>query len=153
MPPGEDSGFRLLPMGVYSLDARIQLVQRAQRSLDLRYYVLDNDATGRLLLRDLKEAALRGVRVRLLVDDLYRPAASSCCWRLSATPNIEVRLFNPFCCGREQLLGRFTASLLDISRLDHRMHNKLFIADGVMAMPGGATLRTTTSRSTRCRIS
>jgi len=139
-PPGEDSGFRLLPMGVYSLDARIQLVQRAQRSLDLQYYVFDNDATGRLLLRDLKKAALRGVRVRLLVDDLYTAGSQQLLLALSATPNIEVRLFNPFCCAREQLLGRFTASLFDISRLDHRMHNKLFIADGVMAIAGGRNI-------------
>lgn len=136
-PPGEESGFRLLPLGVYSLDARIQLAQRARHSLDLQYYVFDNDRTGRLLMRQLKEAALRGVRVRLLVDDLYTSKSQQLLLALSATQNIEVRLFNPFCCARQQLLGRFAASLFDIPRLDHRMHNKLFIADGVMAIAGG----------------
>ena len=140
MPPGEDSGFRLLPLGVYSLDARLQLARRAQHSLDLQYYVLENDATGRMLLRYLKEAALRGVRVRLLVDDLYTAGSQQLLLALSATPNIEIRLFNPFCCARQQLLGRFTASLFAIPRLNHRMHNKLFIADGVMAIAGGRNI-------------
>ena len=139
-PPGEDSGFRLLPLGVYSLDARLQLARRAQHSLDLQYYVFENDATGRLLLRYLKEAALRGVRVRLLVDDLYTSGSQQLLLALAATPNIEVRLFNPFCCARQQMLGRFTASLLAIPRLNHRMHNKLFIADGVMAIAGGRNI-------------
>ena len=58
-PPGEHSGIRLMPLGVYSLDARIQLAQRAQRSLVVQYYQLENDATGRLLLRSLREAAQR----------------------------------------------------------------------------------------------
>jgi putative cardiolipin synthase len=140
MPPGEDSGFRLLPLGVYSLEARVQLARRAQRSLDLQYYVFENDATGRLLLRYLKEAALRGVRVRLLVDDLYTADSQQLLLALSATPNIEVRLFNPFCCARQQLLGRFTASLFALPRLNHRMHNKLFIADGAMAIAGGRNI-------------
>ncbi|MEJ8849594.1 phospholipase D family protein [Variovorax rhizosphaerae] len=139
-PPGEHSGFRLMPLGVYSLDARIQLARRAQRSLDLQYYVLENDGAGGLLLRSLKEAALRGVRVRLLIDDLYTAHTDQLLLALSTTPNIEVRLFNPFCCARGSLAGRFAASASDIPRLNHRMHNKLFIADGVMAVAGGRNI-------------
>jgi putative cardiolipin synthase len=76
-PPGAElSGFRLLPLGAYALDARLQLAQRARISLDVQYYVIENDATGRLLLRTLREAAARGVRVRLLVDDPTWPARS-----------------------------------------------------------------------------
>ena len=139
-PPGEHSGFRLMPLGVYSLDARIELARRAQRSLDVQYYVIENDGAGGLLLRTLKEAALRGVRVRLLVDDLYTARTDQLLLALAATPNIEVRLFNPFCCARDQLAGRFIASAFDIYRLNHRMHNKLFIADGVMAVAGGRNI-------------
>ncbi|MEJ8821474.1 phospholipase D family protein [Variovorax humicola] len=139
-PPGEHSGFRLMPLGVFSLDARIQLARRAQHSLDLQYYVLENDGAGGLLLRSLKEAALRGVRVRLLVDDLYTEYTDQLLLALSTTPNIEVRLFNPFCCARGGLAGRFAASAFDIPRLNHRMHNKLFIADGVMAVLGGRNI-------------
>ncbi|MDM0066616.1 phospholipase D-like domain-containing protein [Variovorax sp. J31P207] len=139
-PPGEHSGFRLMPLGVYSLDARIQLAQRAQRSLVLQYYQLENDEVGRLLLRTVREAALRGVQVRILVDDLYTANSQQLLLALSRTPNISVRLFNPFCCGRDGFLSRFAASPLDVTRLNHRMHNKLFIADGVMAIVGGRNI-------------
>ncbi|MGJ7543585.1 phospholipase D family protein [Variovorax sp. LT1R16] len=139
-PPGEHSGFRLMPLGVYSLDARIELARRAQRTIDVQYYVLANDGAGGLLLRTLKEAALRGVRVRLLVDDLYTVDTDQMLLALTATPNVEVRLFNPFCCARGSLAGRFAASAFDVLRLNHRMHNKLFIADGVMAVAGGRNI-------------
>ena len=139
-PPGESSGFRLMPLGVYSLDARIELAKRAQRTLDVQYYVIANDGAGRLLLRSLKEAAQRGVRVRLLVDDLYTATTDRLLMALAATPNIEVRLFNPFCCARENLPSRVIASAFDLRRLNHRMHNKLFIADGVMAVAGGRNI-------------
>ncbi|MGJ7491327.1 phospholipase D family protein [Variovorax sp. ZT4R33] len=139
-PPDEHSGFRLMPLGVYSLDARIELARRAQHSLDVQYYVLANDGAGGLLLRTLKEAAQRGVRVRLLVDDLYTASTDQLLLALTATANVEVRLFNPFCCARGSLAGRFAASALDIHRLNHRMHNKLFIADGVMSVVGGRNI-------------
>ena len=139
-PPGEHSGFRLMPLGVYSLDARIQLAQRAQRSLVVQYYQLENDAVGRLLLRTLREAAQRGVKVRVLVDDLYTVKSQQLLLALSETKNVEVRLYNPFCCGRGGLITRFAASPFEIGRLNHRMHNKLFIADGAMAVVGGRNI-------------
>jgi putative cardiolipin synthase len=139
-PPGEHSGFRLMPLGVYSLDARIELAARAKRSLDLQYYLIADDGAGRLLMRSLKAAALRGVRVRLLVDDLYTASTDQMLLALQDTPNIEVRLFNPFCCARGHLASRFVASGFDLPRLNHRMHNKLFIADGVMAVAGGRNI-------------
>ncbi|MEP6826260.1 MAG: phospholipase D-like domain-containing protein, partial [Ramlibacter sp.] len=139
-PPGEHSGFRLMPLGVYSLDARLQLAQRARHSLVVQYYQLENDATGRLLLRALREAAMRGVQVRLLVDDLYTTKSQQLLLALAATPNVKVRLFNPFCCGRGGFLSRFVASPHEVGRLNHRMHNKLFIADGAMAIVGGRNI-------------
>ena len=139
-PPGEHSGFRLMPLGVYSLDARVQLAQRAQRSLVVQYYQFENDATGRLLMRALREAGARGVQVRLLVDDLYTAKSQQLLLALSQTPNVDVRLFNPFCCGRNGFLSRFAASPHEIGRLNHRMHNKLFIADGAMAVVGGRNI-------------
>jgi len=134
------TGFRLLPDGFYSLDARIQLARRARYSLDLQYYLIQNDRTGRLLMRELRDAALRGVRVRLLVDDLYTSGNDALFSGLAAFRNAEVRLFNPFCCGRQSVIGKYAASLLDIRRLNHRMHNKLFIADGAAAIMGGRNI-------------
>ncbi|CAN5502764.1 cardiolipin synthase ClsC [soil metagenome] len=139
-PPGEHSGFRLMPLGVYSLDARVQLAHRAEHSLVVQYYQLENDSTGRLLLRALREAAGRGVKVRILVDDLYTQHSQELLLALGNTPNVQVRLFNPFCCGRDGFLSRFLASPSEIVRLNHRMHNKLFIADGVMAVVGGRNI-------------
>ena len=140
-PAEEQSGVRLLPLGAFSLDTRIQLAQRASSSLDVQYYQLENDRTGRLLMTTLRDAALRGVRVRLLVDDLYTTHTDELLHGLSAFPNFEVHVFNPFCCARSSgVAGRYTASLFDFGRLNHRMHNKLFIADGVMAVAGGRNI-------------
>ncbi len=129
-----------MPNGFYSLDARIELARRAQHSLDLQYYHIHNDKTGRLMLRSVRDAALRGVRVRLLVDDLYTIGGDELFIGLAAFPNVEVRLFNPFCCGRGSLLGKYTASLADFGRLNRRMHNKLFVADSAIAVAGGRNI-------------
>jgi putative cardiolipin synthase len=139
-PSAELSGFRLMPLGSYSLDARVALAERATQSLDVQYYLIANDKTGRLLLRSLRDAAKRGVRVRLIVDDLYTTGGDPLFIGLAAFPNVEVRLFNPFCCGRDSLLNKYVASLADFGRLNHRMHNKLFIADGAIAVAGGRNI-------------
>jgi putative cardiolipin synthase len=140
IPSPELSGFRLMPIGVYALDTRVQLAQRARDSLDVQYYQFNNDDTGRMVMRNLRDAATRGVRVRLLVDDLYTTGGDPLFIGLAAFPNVQVRLFNPFCCGRESLLGKYTTSLADFGRLNHRMHNKLFIADGAMVVAGGRNI-------------
>jgi putative cardiolipin synthase len=134
------TGFRLLPDGFYSLDARIQLVRRARDSLDVQYYLIQDDRSGRLLMRDLRDAALRGVRVRLLVDDLYTAGGDPMFRGLAAFPHVEVRLFNPFCCARQNVVSRYVASIGDFRRLNHRMHNKLLVADGVLAVMGGRNI-------------
>lgn len=139
-PAPDLSGFRLMPLAAYSLDARIELTRRAERSLDIQYYLIQNDRTGRLLLRNVRDAAKRGVRVRLVVDDLYTFGADDMFVGLSAFPNVEVRLFNPFCCARAGLWSKYAASMFDFSRLNHRMHNKLFIADSSMVVAGGRNI-------------
>jgi cardiolipin synthase C len=139
-PGPELTGFRLMPLGVYSLDARIQLARRARYSLDLQYYLIQNDRTGRLLMRSLRDAALRGVRVCLLVDDLYTVGGDPMFRGLAAFPNVEVRLFNPFCCARQSIASKYAASFGECGRLNHRMHNKLFIADGTMVVAGGRNI-------------
>ena len=140
MPNPTLTGFRLMPLGAYSLDARIELIRRAQSSLDVQYYLVGNDRTGRLFMRNLRDAAMRGVRVRLLVDDINTVGADPLFTGLAAFPNVEVRLFNPFCCARQSLFTRFAASLTDFQRLNRRMHNKLFIADGAFVVMGGRNI-------------
>jgi putative cardiolipin synthase len=134
------TGFRLLPLGPYSLEARIELARRAHDSIDAQYYLVANDRTGRFFMRALRDAALRGVRVRLLVDDLNTSGGDAMFRGLAAFPNVEVRLFNPFCCARDTLTGKYVASLGDFTRLNHRMHNKLFVVDGSLAVMGGRNI-------------
>jgi cardiolipin synthase C len=136
----EQSGFRLLPTGQYALQARLELARRAQHTLDVQYYQIHNDRTGRYLLRTLRDAANRGVRVRLIMDDLYTSGMDPLLLGLDAHPNVQVRLFNPFPAGRGSFLMRFAANIHDFSRIHRRMHNKLFIADGVMAVAGGRNI-------------
>ncbi len=141
MPAEEHSGFRLLPLGPFSFDTRIQLAQMAQVSLDVQYYHLEGDLAGRTLLRALRDAAVRGVRVRLLIDDLYTGGHDELLLAFAAHPNVQLRVFNPFCCARGAgQAGRFLASLNDFGRLNHRMHNKMFIADGAAAVIGGRNI-------------
>jgi phosphatidylserine/phosphatidylglycerophosphate/cardiolipin synthase-like enzyme len=139
-PDPDLSGFRLMPSGDFALSTRLELVRRAQRTVDVQYYQIDNDETGRFMLRTLRDAALRGVRVRLLMDDLYTSGADDLLIALAATPNLELRLFNPFPAGRGSMLGRFAFSLFDFTRVNRRMHNKLFIVDGAMAVAGGRNI-------------
>ena len=102
--------------------------------------MIANDATGREFLRELQAAAARGVRVRILVDDLYATGQDELFAGLAAHDNVEVRLFNPLPVRGGGFAQRIVFSLHQISRINHRMHNKLFIADGSFAVTGGRNI-------------
>ncbi|MBI3367901.1 MAG: phospholipase D family protein [Burkholderiales bacterium] len=138
-PAGETapSGFRLLPTGESAFNARAALMRKAERTLDLQYYHIHRDGAGRALLRELRDAAQRGVRVRLLVDDFYVGEIDDLLVGLAATRNVEVRLFNPLPLRFGPPLARLLLSPGDFERYNHRMHNKLFIADNAVAVYGG----------------
>lgn len=140
LPADGRSGFRLMPVASVAFATRIQMAQQARYTLDLQYYVLQHDDTGLALLKALRDAARRGVRVRILVDDLYTVGQDATWSNLAALPNIEVRLFNPFPAARSSFLLRFVATAADFSRVNHRMHNKLFIADNAAAVFGGRNI-------------
>src|SRR5450755_3690747 len=138
--PPNLSGIRLLTSGEEAFDSWIALADRAERTLDIQYYIIHQDESPRVLLRHVRAAADRGVRVRLLVDDLNTSGEDRHFLRLGADPNIEVRLFNPFAGGRLALWTRFLFALHDIPRINHRMHNKLFVADNALAITGGRNI-------------
>lgn len=140
VPTQNDSGFRPLPMSPWSMDARLTLIEKAQTSIDIQYYLLQNDVTGHKLTRAVRDAALRGVRVRLLVDDMYTADSDEMLLALAAYPNVEIRLFNPFFFGRASVATRWIFALGDFSRVNHRMHNKLLIVDGAFAVAGGRNI-------------
>ena len=132
----DESGFALIPKGHPAFTDRIAMTALAERSLDLQYYIWEADTTGRILALRLAEAADRGARVRILVDDNNIEGRDSPIAALDAHPNIEIRIFNPFAHRGSRLFGYLTY----FSRLNHRMHNKVIIADNALAIVGGRNI-------------
>lgn len=134
------SGFRLLTFSTNALMSRVALADHAKHSIDLQYYIFKNDATGRLVAQRLLAAADRGVRIRLLLDDINVGEQIDMLDALDAHPNIQVRLFNPFPTKAPSMVGKAAEFLLDAGRLNHRMHNKSFIVDNAVAIVGGRNI-------------
>src|ERR1700688_3797109 len=134
------SGVRLLTSGEEALAGLIALADHAERTLDIQYYIIHQDDSARILLHHVRLAADRGVRVRVLVDDLNTAGEDRRFMHLSEHANVEVRVFNPFPGGRFAKWTRFVASATDIRRINHRMHNKLFVADNALAITGGRNI-------------
>jgi cardiolipin synthase C len=134
------SGIRLLSSGAEAFASLVTLADHAERTLDIQYYIIHQDDSTRTLLHHVRLAADRGVRVRVLVDDLNTAGEDRRFMHLSTHANVEVRVFNPFTAGRFSTLTRFIASATDIRRINHRMHNKLFVADDALAITGGRNI-------------
>lgn len=130
--PGR-SGFHLLSNGIEALAARLLLASRAERSIDVQYYLLHADLTGYVFVAQLLKAADRGVRVRLLLDDITTKGHDPGIAALDSHPNIEVRIFNPFARG----VGRWWSAVTDFGRVNHRMHNKSMTFDNQATIVGG----------------
>ena len=137
------SGFRLLDRNSEALKWRLVLIDHASHSLDIQYYVWFGDAAGQLLLARVIAAADRGVKVRILFDDLntmlirmtspeLRDAMLA---RIDRHPNVEVRVFNAW--RARDWFGRAAEGAADFERLNRRMHNKQMIVDNRVAIIGG----------------
>nr|WP_260858784.1 phospholipase D family protein [Paraburkholderia sp. BCC1885] len=137
--PGE-SGFRVLSDGTEALQMRIALARAATKTLDMQYYIANEDTTGKLLLGAALYAADHGVRVRMLVDDLNFKDIDDVMAGLNSHPNIEVRVFNPFGSTHRSVFERTTNLLTRIDQFTRRMHNKAMIADNQLAIVGGRNL-------------
>ena len=133
----DPSAFRLLPMGESAFAARVALAERAVRSIDAQYYHVHGDEAGKVFLRSLRDAARRGVRVRLLVDDFYAGDIEDLLVGLAAHPGVQLYLFNPLPARGGTPLARLLRSSHEFERVNHRMHNKLFVADNAVAIYGG----------------
>lgn len=134
------SGFSLLSGPQEAYGSRLALVQSAQKTLDLQYYAIHADASSAHLLRSVVNAARRGVRVRILLDDFHSTGRNALVMRMAFEPNIEMRMFNPVAGPRASFLGRMWGAVSDFSRVQQRMHNKLFLADNMMGVTGGRNL-------------
>lgn len=139
-PQAPASGFLLLSGPEDAYGSRLALAEQAQKTLDLQYYAIHSDATTARLLESVVAAARRGVRVRVLLDDFHSTGRDAQVMRLAFEPNIEMRMFNPVAGPRASKLGRIVSAVLDFSRAQQRMHNKLFLADNVMGVTGGRNL-------------
>lgn len=133
------SGFRLLAGATNALMSRVALADHAERSIDLQYFIFNDDATGRLIAQRLMAAADRGVRVRILLDDFELSSKYSLLDALNVHPNISVRVFNPFR-ARAPAPLKAVELLLEWRRLNRRMHNKSFIVDNDVAIIGGRNI-------------
>ncbi|MFO1070625.1 MAG: phospholipase D family protein [Geminicoccaceae bacterium] len=140
------SGFHLLDTNGEGLRWRLALIDSAQHSLDLQYYIWWNDESGMLLMQHVVAAADRGVKVRLILDDLTtiledeeHPKLRDASFALvNSNPNIDIRLFNAW--HHRGMAGRAVEMLEQMERLNHRMHNKLLVADNRAAIIGGRNL-------------
>jgi len=127
------SGIEAVTDGRVAFGLRVALARAATRSIDVQTFIWHDDATGMLLYEEMMRAAERGVRVRLLLDDVNTTGMDPIFALLDAQPNIELRLYNPFV-GR---VSRTVGILGDFERLNRRMHNKSFTVDNQVTIVGG----------------
>ena len=132
-----DSGIRLLADPSEALQSRLHLSALATATLDIQYYLWQGDDSGLGLTHEVLQAADRGVRVRILLDDIYHSGRDSAYQTLDAHPNVEVRLFNPM--GNRGAAKQANYAFRK-STLNYRMHNKIFLVDGVAAVLGGRNI-------------
>jgi putative cardiolipin synthase len=137
--PGR-SGFRIFNVGVDGFLMRLEMINAAERTLDLQYYIFRGDESGGLLTDALLRAADRGVRVRVLVDDGESIAGDEQLFALAGHGAIEIRVFNPWAYRGHNKVLRDAEFILRHSRLDYRMHNKLLVVDASVALLGGRNI-------------
>jgi len=136
--PGQ-SGYLLLNTGKEAFISRLAFADIAECSIDAQYFIWKGDASSKIFTERLIRAAERGVRVRILIDDIHAGGKDLKIGAMDTHPNIDVRLFNPF--GNRSLrILRNVEFIFDLSRLSHRMHNKLFIVDNKVAIVGGRNI-------------
>ena len=119
-----------------SIASRLHLINKAQHNIDLQYYIWENDSIGHLMLAELLKAADRGVKVRLLIDDQNGTKLDATLKQLAAHPNFEIKLFNPYKFRKLRVIDY----AFRLKHINHRMHNKLIIADGAIAVTGGRNI-------------
>lgn len=132
------SGFYMLDRGVDALSARLQLIDMTRTSLDLQYYIYSNDVTGGLIAERILAAADRGVRVRILLDDVGNGLSDETAATLDRHINIQLRLFNPVRLRYAWL--KLPSKIVEFGRINNRMHNKLMIADNLAMITGGRNI-------------
>lgn len=135
-----DSGFALVGNAELAFTSRMTLIKAAQKTLDIQYYAIFQDETTERLFDAIRDAAARGVRVRILLDDFNTSGKNAQVLKLAFVPNISLRLFNPLPGSRSSLMARILMNLKDTNRIQRRMHNKMLVADNAVGIAGGRNL-------------
>ena len=135
-----DSGFALVSSAELAFTSRMTLINAAQKTLDIQYYAIFADETTDRMFDAMREAANRGVRIRILLDDFNTSGKNAQVLKLAFEKNFELRLFNPLPGGRSSLFFRIIGNLHDVKGIQRRMHNKIFVADNAVAITGGRNL-------------
>jgi putative cardiolipin synthase len=131
------SGVELLADPTEAFSTRFAIAAFAEKTLDMQYYLWKGDLAGQLLMWRALEAADRGVRVRFLIDDIYHSGRDEIYSMLDSHPNFELRIFNPMA---NRGVARNLNYLANRKQLNHRMHNKIFLADNAVAVLGGRNI-------------
>jgi putative cardiolipin synthase len=131
-----EAGFYMVDNGVDALAIRLLLADRAERTIDAQYYLIKDDTVGNLFIASLLDAADRGVRVRLLVDDMFTQGLDAGMAAIDSHPNFEIRIFNPFA----RRSARAVDGVSSFSRINRRMHNKSFTVDNQITLVGGRNI-------------
>ena len=135
--PPDQSGFYPMNDAVDALASRLLLAEKAEKSIDVQYYLIKNDIVGRVFINSLLQAADRGVRVRLLLDDMFTSGYDVGMAALDSHPNFDIRIFNPFHRGTA---GRAQSAVTGFGRINPRMHNKSFTVDNQITIIGGRNI-------------
>lgn len=134
------SGYALVDSANLAFSSRLALTQQASQTLDIQYYAIHGDESTARLLQEVRLAAKRGVRVRILLDDFNSTGQNALVMGMAFVPGVEMRMYNPLPGGRGSTVVRALRSLHDFKRMQHRMHNKLYIADNAWGITGGRNL-------------
>ena len=130
------TGFFLIENGVDAFAIRTALIKKAEGKIDVQYYMIHEDESGWTFFKELKQAANRGVKIRLLIDDIHLGNESNLLRDAASHPNIEVRVFNPF----NRRIPRFIQFVYKLGKISRRMHNKSLTVDNQISIVGGRNI-------------
>ena len=136
--PVTQSGFYILDTGRQAFVERLALIEAAEKSIDAQYFIWNSDLSGRYMAYRILAAADRGVRVRLLLDDVNIKGRDEVIAAFSSHPGIDVRIYNPF--AERKGVRKWMKALSEFSRINRRMHNKTFVVDGAFGIVGGRNI-------------
>ena len=134
------TGIHLLEDGAGALTARGWLTDNATKSIDIQYFIFSADNVGLIAIERLLLAAKRGVKVRLLVDDLLVDGDANILQAVNAHPNISIRIYNPSINIGKSFVAKLGNIIVNFRGMNQRMHNKTFIVDGRVAITGGRNI-------------